>query len=88
MKFAIFVNQIHGNANISKYFDLFSLELSSYNGGTCVATVNAYICQCTYPYSGSNCEMALATQAAQPTCACILCPCPTPAPASNNPCLY
>jgi len=67
---------------------IFLSFLFSYNGGTCVATSNAYICQCTYPYSGSNCEVTLATQATQPACACILCPCPTPTAAASNPCLY
>ncbi|CAF2086668.1 unnamed protein product [Rotaria magnacalcarata] len=58
-----------------------------YNGGSCIATTNAYICQCTYPYTGSNCETAIATRAPQPMCPCILCPCPTPAPVETNPCL-
>lgn len=60
----------------------------SYNGGSCVATTTAYICQCTYPFSGSNCELTRATAAPQSACACILCPCPTPAVSSNNPCSY
>lgn len=62
------------------------IDLFSYNGGTCVSTTNAYICQCTYPFSGSNCELTVATRAPQPVCACILCPCPTPVTTVTNPC--
>ncbi len=61
--------------------------LFSYSGGTCVATTNAYICQCTYPYAGSNCEQTVTIRTPSNNCACILCPCPTPVPAATNPCL-
>jgi hypothetical protein len=85
VKFVIIVNQAHGNIKLC--FSFYQL-LFSYNGGTCISTTTAYICQCTYPFSGSNCEIRLATQAPQSTCACVLCPCPTPAPTATNPCSY
>jgi len=58
-----------------------------YNGGTCVATYNGYLCQCTFPNSGSNCEIIIPTVAPRPTCACIICPCPLPTTNVINPCL-
>ncbi|CAF4049350.1 unnamed protein product, partial [Rotaria sp. Silwood1] len=58
-----------------------------YNGGTCIATTNAYLCQCAYPYSGSNCEIVLSTRAPQSTCACVICPCPTATVTTYNPCI-
>ena len=61
----------------------------SYNGGSCVATTTGYICQCSYPYTGSNCEILITTPAPRPVCACVICPCPVPAPVVTtvNPCL-
>jgi hypothetical protein len=60
---------------------------SSYNGGSCVATTTGYLCQCSYPYTGPNCEGIIVTRAPQPPCACVVCPCPTPVVTVVNPCL-
>ena len=53
-----------------------------------MTTTNAYICQCTFPNSGSNCELTISTPATRPACACILCPCPTTSAAVTNPCSW
>ncbi|CAF0870390.1 unnamed protein product [Adineta ricciae] len=58
-----------------------------YNGGSCVATTTGYLCQCSWPYTGSNCETLITTPAPRPVCACIICPCPTPVLTVVNPCL-
>ncbi|CAF2519254.1 unnamed protein product [Rotaria sp. Silwood2] len=58
-----------------------------YNGGSCVVTTTGYICQCSFPFTGSNCETLITTPAPRPVCACIICPCPTPVVTAVNPCL-
>jgi Notch-like protein len=58
-----------------------------YNGGSCVATSTGYICQCSFPFTGSNCETLITTPAPRPVCACVICPCPAPVVTIVNPCL-
>ncbi|CAF1627731.1 unnamed protein product [Rotaria magnacalcarata] len=58
-----------------------------YNGGSCVATTTGYLCQCSFPFTGSNCEGLITTPMPRPTCACVICPCPTPVVTVVNPCL-
>jgi hypothetical protein len=69
----------------TKNLFIFFFFLSSYNGGSCVATTTGYLCQCSYPYTGSNCEGVIPPP--QPLCACVLCPCPSPVLTAVNPCL-
>ncbi|CAF1211241.1 unnamed protein product [Rotaria sordida] len=58
-----------------------------YNGGSCVATTTGYLCQCSFPFTGSNCETLITTPVPRPVCACVVCPCPTPVVTMVNPCL-
>ncbi|CAF3378373.1 unnamed protein product [Rotaria socialis] len=58
-----------------------------YNGGSCVATTTGYLCQCSFPFTGSNCEALITTPMPRPVCACVICPCPTPVVTVVNPCL-
>lgn len=54
------------------------------NGGSCVSTTTGYICQCSYPATGPNCEAIIQPR---PVCACVVCPCPVPTVTVVNPCL-
>jgi hypothetical protein len=86
VKLVIIVYQIHGNKSFEWIVIFLIIVFSSYNGGSCVATTTGYLCQCSYPFTGSNCEAAV-TPAPRPVCACIICPCPTPVVNVINPCL-
>ena len=52
-----------------------------------MATTTGYICQCSFPFTGSNCETLITTPAPIPFCACVVCPCPQPVVTIVNPCL-